>query len=226
VPIPGRSTDGATPSRLILGAVLSRCEVPLGGGLAGDPDGAPAGGAGGSGSSAPLTARSFTPTHSSCPIAFVVITRTCTSGCPAAAAGSAALTGVRSPATLGPAVASATNPAGTFAKSPEAPTRYCSATGCTASAIGDASTSRSTYDTVTVDHPRVSSDSTRCGASAVAEPWIATVGSDSSNSVTPAARPTAPGSVRLAFTSTGVPAPSASTVRGSTPATAVRPSPR
>ena len=45
---------------------------------------------------------------------------------------------------------------------------------------------------------------TSCGAAAVAEPAIATVGFVSSNSATPAASPTAPGSVRFAVTSTGV----------------------
>jgi hypothetical protein len=74
--------------------------------------------------------------------------------------------------------------------------------------------------------PRVSSAITRCGALAVAEPWIATTAFSSSNSATPAATPTAPGSVRLATTSTGVVEPSARTVRGSAPGSAASPSPR
>jgi hypothetical protein len=51
---------------------------------------------------------SSTPTHSSCPAELVVITRTCTSGCPSAVAGSVARTGVINVAWPGPVVASAT----------------------------------------------------------------------------------------------------------------------
>ncbi len=48
------------------------------------------------------------PTHSSCPAAFVVITRICTSGWLSAAAGNVVSTGVTRLAAPGPLVASAT----------------------------------------------------------------------------------------------------------------------
>ena len=189
----------------------------------------PGRGAGGAGTQIPPPARtsmSSIPTHSSWPVAFVVITRSCTSGRLSAAAGSTAATGVTRVAAPGPVVASATNAPGTAAKAPESPTRYCRATGCTASAFDDRSTSRSRYRTATRVCPRVSSEITRCGAAAVAEPCRATTGSASSNSETPAARPTAAGSRSFAFTSLGVREPSAVTLRGSVPAAAVKRSPR
>jgi hypothetical protein len=114
---------------------------------AGGPGGAGAGGPGACGAPQILpfacTSMSSTPTHSSWPFAFVVITRSCTSGRSSAAAGNAPVTGVTSLASPGPVVASATNAPWTTVKSPDAPTRYCSATGCTASAIDDRSMSRS-----------------------------------------------------------------------------------
>jgi hypothetical protein len=116
-----------------------------------------------------VTSMSSTPTHSSCPAAFVVITRTCTSGWPFAAAGNVVRTGVTSAAAPGPVVASATYPPGAASKLPLAPTRYWMATGSCASAL-EASTSRNTSRTDTSARPRVSSDSTRCGALAVADP--------------------------------------------------------
>jgi hypothetical protein len=165
------------------------------------------------------------PTHSSCPAAFVVMTRICTSGWLFAPGGNVVRTGVTRVAALGPVVASATYPPGAAANSPVAPTRYWTATGSAASAP-EASMSRSTRRIDTADRSRVSSEITRCGALAVAEPWIATTGSASSNSATPAASPTARGSARLAVTSTGVDEPSAVTPRGSTPGSDTRPSPR
>ena len=72
---------------------------------------------------------SSTPTHSSLPTAFVVMIRTWTSDWLFTAAGSVTLTGVTAVARLGPVVASATKPAGTFVKLPVEPTRYWSATG-------------------------------------------------------------------------------------------------
>jgi len=57
---------------------------------------------------AAVTSMSSTPTHSSCPAASVVITRTWTSGCPSAAAGRLALTRLTLVASPGPLVASGT----------------------------------------------------------------------------------------------------------------------
>ena len=65
-----------------------------------------------------VTEMSSTPTHSSLPVAFAVMIRSCTTGWFATAAGSETFTGVTSVARLGPVVASATNAAGTFVKLP------------------------------------------------------------------------------------------------------------
>ena len=74
--------------------------------------------------------------------------------------------------------------------------------------------------------PVVSRWITRWGASAVPEPWSATVGSVSvSNSATPPVEKVS-GLFSLAFTSTGVAEPSATMVWGSVPVEPVRPSPR
>ena len=64
------------------------------------------------------TTMSSTPIHSSLPTAFVVMTRTSTSGWLSAAAGSTTQTGVTRVGLARPVVASATNAAGTFVKSP------------------------------------------------------------------------------------------------------------
>ncbi len=80
-----------------------------------------------------VTVMSSTPTHSSEPTASVVRMRTWRFGSLFAAGGRATLTGVTGcSGASGPAVASATKPAGTLVKSPVTPTRYCRATGCTA----------------------------------------------------------------------------------------------
>ena len=141
---------------------------PIGGSGAGGgagPGGAGAGaGAGGGavqGEPKLATSMSSIPTHSSWPIAFVVITRTWTSGWSSAVAGSVARTGVTSVASPGPDVASATKPSCAGLKLPAPPTRYCTATGWTASEVEDASTSRSVSRTPTPRWPRVSSDSSR-----------------------------------------------------------------
>ena len=63
-------------------------------------------------------------------------------------------------------------------------------------------------------------------APAVAEPGAPPPGSAARTPRPPRRRPIAPGSVRSAVTSTGVPEPSARTVRGSVPGWAIMPSPR
>ena len=73
--------------------------------------------------------------------------------------------------------------------------------------------------------PTVLTAMTRCGARAVPEPWSAIVGLAISASVTPPVWNVL-GFVTLAFTSIGVPEPSARTVWGFTPATFAIPSPR
>ena len=67
--------------------------------------------------------------------AFVVITRTWTTGWLLAFAGSATLTAVDLPARLGPSVASLTNPVGRLVYAPLEPTRNCVATGWAALSI-------------------------------------------------------------------------------------------
>jgi hypothetical protein len=67
---------------------------------------------------------SSSPTHSSRPAAFVVITRTSTSGSSSASAGRTVRTGVTAVASPGPVVASTTYPPGAFANSPTRPIRY------------------------------------------------------------------------------------------------------
>jgi hypothetical protein len=86
----------------------------------------------GASSSAAIAVMSSMPTHSSGPLAFVVMIRTWTVAWSLAAAGSPTSTGVTSPARFGPSVASSTKPAGRFVNVPLAPTRYCTATASTA----------------------------------------------------------------------------------------------
>ena len=80
----------------------------------------------------PEMSMSSMPTHSSLPVALMVMARTCTCGWLSAAAGRKTSTGVTCVAKLGPVVASATKPAGTLVKFPAAPRRKWSATCCTA----------------------------------------------------------------------------------------------
>jgi hypothetical protein len=137
----------------------------------------------GSGIGSPVTEMASTPIHSSLPTALVVMTRTCRSGWLFAAAGRTALTEVVVVA-LGPADASATNPAGTFVKLPLLPARNCSATGWTELSVVP-SMSRRVYETVMFWSALEFRWKRRYGASAVPEPCNATTASTSSNSATP-----------------------------------------
>src|SRR5829696_1086540 len=130
------------------------------------------------------TPMSSMPTHSSLPVAFVVMIRTWTTAWSLAAAGRTTSTGVTRLARSGPDVASATKPAGRLVYVPVVPTRYWTATGCTAlSAVP--SMSRRTYDRSTFESPTVLRTMTTFGASAVLVPWSATTGFPIWNSATP-----------------------------------------
>src|SRR6266545_6649722 len=94
----------------------------------------------------PVIAMSSIPIHSSLPTASVVITRIWTRGWFSAVVGRVTLTGVTAVARLGPVLASATKPSGTFVKLPLAPTRNCRATGWTALSV-EPSMSRRLYAT-------------------------------------------------------------------------------